>query len=401
MTSFTSNPLPTIGYIIKIFPKLSETFILQEILELERLGLNLVILSLRPPSDVDSHPHFHQLKAPVLYAPVVLNEGKGNVIQQSLWTEWVTEKVHEYGITHLHAHYVTEPTDIVVQVQARMGIPYSFTTHAKDLFLSSHEELSRKVNGAQFVLTCTEYNKDYLEQIVQSDTPVYRVYHGVDLDVFQPNTQDLSHTKGAPPLILSIGRFRPKKGFHILIQACSLLNVAGHHFQCVLVGYGPLEQDLKQMIHQFGLEDCVHLTGKVTRDGILDWYRKANLFVLPCQLGDDGDRDGIPNVLVEAMAMELPVVSTNIASIPELIKHEEAGLLVEPKDPLALATAMRQVLAHSTLGRTLGKQGREKVMKTFSSIQNSTDIYNLFTTTLMASPGKGQTSEYSTMPNAT
>jgi hypothetical protein len=164
--------LPTIGYIVKIFPKLSETFILQEILELERLGLNLVILSLRPPSDANTHPHFHQLKAPVVYAPVLLDEGNDNVAQQSLWSSWVSEKVQEYNIRHLHAHYVTESTDIAVKVQANIGISYSFTTHAKDLFLSSKEDLSRKVSNAKFVLTCTEYNKDYLEQIVQSDTPI-------------------------------------------------------------------------------------------------------------------------------------------------------------------------------------------------------------------------------------
>ncbi len=397
MTDRTKN----IAYIVKIFPKLSETFILQEILELERLGLNLVILSLRPPTDTDTHSHYHQLKAPVLYAPVVLNGGKGNVIQQSLWTEWVTEKVREYGITHLHAHYVTEPTDIAVQVQARIGISYSFTTHAKDLFLSSKEDVSRKVDRAQFVLTCTEYNKDYLEQIVPSDTPIYRVYHGVDFDVFQPSTPEISRENGDRPLILSIGRFRPKKGFPILIEACASLKKSGYQFQCVLVGYGPLEQELKQMIHHLGLNENVRLSGKVARAGILDWYRKANLFVLPCQLGDDGDRDGVPNVLVEAMAMELPVVSTNIASIPELIQHEKTGLLVEQKDPLALAAAIGHVLDQPILGENLRKQGREKVMKSFSSIQNSTYIYNLFTTILKRSAGEGQTSEYSTVQNET
>ena len=377
MTSLTSNSLPTIGYIVKIFPKLSETFILQEILELERLGLNLVVLSLRPPSDADMHSHFHQLKAPVVYAPVVLNEGKGNGIQESLWTEWVTEKVHEYGITHLHAHYVTEPTDIAMQVQSRIGISYSFTTHAKDLFLSSKEDVSRKVDRAQFVLTCTEYNKDYLEQIVPSDTPVYRVYHGVDLDVFQPSTPEISREDKTRPLILSIGRFRPKKGFPILIEACASLKKSGYQFQCVLVGYGPLEQDLKQMIHQFGVSDCVRLTGKVAQDGILDWFRQTSLFVLPCQIAEDGDRDGIPNVLVEAMAMGLPVVSTAIASIPELIHNGHNGILTPPHHPESLAEALGLLLQDPDRRRSLGIAARKTVEKDFCVSRNIRVIYGL------------------------
>jgi len=378
MTFFTSNSLPTIGYIVKIFPKLSETFILQEILELERLGLNLVILSLRPPSDADTHSHFHQLKASVLYAPVVLNGGKGNDIQESLWTEWVTEKVREYDIQHLHAHYVTEPTDIAVQVQARIGIPYSFTTHAKDLFLSSKEDVSRKVDRAQFVLTCTEYNKDYLEQIVQSDTPVFRVYHGVDLNVFQPNTKEFSREDKTRPLILSIGRFRPKKGFPILIQACALLKKAGHQFQCVLVGYGPLEQDLKRMIHQFGVSDCVRLTGKVPQDGILNWFRQTSIFVLPCQIAEDGDRDGIPNVLVEAMSMGLPVVSTAIASIPELIHDGHNGILTPPHHPESLTEALGLLLQDTDRRRSLGIAARKTVEEDFCVSRNIRVIYDIF-----------------------
>ncbi|MDH5564162.1 MAG: glycosyltransferase family 4 protein [Nitrospirota bacterium] len=379
MTFFTSNSLPTIGYIVKIFPKLSETFILQEILELERLGLNLVILSLRPPTDADTHSHFHQLKASVVYAPVLADDkGDDNIAQQSLWTSWVTEKIREYDITHLHAHYVTEPTNIAMQVQARIGIPYSFTTHAKDLFLSSKEDVSRKVDRAQFVLTCTEYNKEYLEQMVQSDTPTYRVYHGVNLDVFKPSTPEISHEDKTRPLILSIGRFRPKKGFTILIQACASLKKAGHHFQCVLVGYGPLEQDLKQMIHQLGVSNCVRLTGKVPQDGILDWFRQASVFVLPCQIAEDGDRDGVPNVLVEAMAMGLPVVSTAIASIPELIHDDHNGILTPQHDPESLAEALGLLLQDSDRRRTLGIAARKTVEENFCVSRNIRVIYDIF-----------------------
>jgi len=380
-----------IAYIVKIFPKISETFILQEILELERLGLNLVILSLRPPTDANVHPHFQQLLSPVLYAPVVLNDGERTDIQQSLWTTWVTEKIREYDITHLHAHYVTEPTDIAMQVQGRLGISYSFTTHAKDLFLSSKEDVSRKVSGAQFVLTCTEYNKDYLEQMVQSDTPIYRVYHGVDLNVFQPPSQKISREEPIPPLILSIGRFRPKKGFPTLIQACATLKNTGHDFRCVLVGYGPLEQDLRRMIHQLGVNDCVRLTGKVPQDGIIDWYQKASLFVLPCQIAEDGDRDGIPNVLVEAMAMGLPVVSTAIASIPELIHDGHDGILAAPLHYESLAKAISVLLQDPSRRMTLGFAARKTVEENFCVSKNIQLIYETFKT--MASPTNSLFSE--------
>ena len=378
MKSFTSNMRQTIGYLVKIFPKLSEAFILQEILELERLGLNLVVLSLRPPSDAETHPHVHQLKAPVLYAPVVFNGEKGNVIQQSLWTEWVTEKVRENGITHLHAHYVSEPTDVALQVHTLTGISYSLTTHAKDLFLSSKEDLSRKVTRAQFVLTCTEYNKNYLEECAHSDTPIYRVYHGVDLNVFHDNSQEIFRKDETLPLILSIGRFRPKKGFPVLIQACASLKRAGYYFQCVLVGYGPLEQSLKQMIHQLDISDCVCLVGKIPQNGIIDWYQKTSIFVLPCQIAEDGDRDGIPNVLVEAMAMCLPVVSTAIASIPELIHDGHDGILTPPGEPETLAEVLKMLLQNPTHRKRLGTAARRTVEEDFCVSKNISVIHNLF-----------------------
>ncbi len=392
--SSTSNAVPTIGYLVKIFPKLSETFILQEILELERLGLNLVVLSLRPPSDTETHPHIRQLKAPVLYGPVVFNGGKGNVIQQFLWTEWVTEKVHEYGITHLHAHYVSEPTDVALQVHTLTGISYSFTTHAKDLFLSSKEDLSRKVTRAQFVLTCTEYNKNYLEECVHSDIPIYRVYHGVDLNVFHTNSQEIFGRDETRPLILSIGRFRPKKGFPVLIQACASLKRAGCHFQCVLVGYGPLEQSLKQMIHQFDISDCVRLLGKMPQNGIIDWYQKTSVFVLPCQIAEDGDRDGIPNVLVEAMAMGLPVVSTAIASIPELIHDGHDGILTLPGEPETLAEVLKMLLQNPKHRKRLGTAARRTVEEDFCVSKNIGVIHNLFKQITSDAQEKQSTSEH-------
>ena len=369
-----------IAYLVKMFPKLSETFILQEILELERLGLPLMILSLCPPSETETHPQFDQLISPVLYAPVVLNEEKGPSIQQSLWTSWITETIREYDITHLHAHYVTEPTDLAWQVHRETGIPYSFTTHAKDLFLSTQEDVARKVKDAQFVLTCTDYNKDYLQQHVQSDTPIYRIYHGVDLDVFTPQHPEVSDEGTTRPFILSIGRFRPKKGFPTLLHACASLKNTGHAFHCVLVGYGPLEHDLQQMIRDLGLDDCVHLTGKVPRDGVLNWYRQASVFVLPCQIAEDGDRDGIPNVLVEAMAMGLPVVSTSIASIPELIQDGSNGLLVSPRHDEALAQALSTLLHDPTRRVSLGLNARKTVEELFCASKNIHDIYTIFST---------------------
>jgi glycosyltransferase involved in cell wall biosynthesis len=248
------------------------------------------------------------------------------------------------------------------------GITFSFTAHAKDIYLSRKQELARKIQAAEFVLTCTGYNQKYLQDIYAGPTPIYLAYHGIDLSKF--NNLDRAPHPAEPPLILSVGRFCDKKGFPYLIEACRVLKARGCTFRCSIVGWGPLRDDLERMIVELNLSDCVSLVNEMTQDQLVHLYMTAGMFVLPCILTDNGDRDGIPNVLIEAMAMRVPVISTEVSGIPELVEHMENGILVPEKNSTALADAIELLLSHPDLRSRFAEKGRAKVVKQFTLENN-------------------------------
>jgi glycosyltransferase involved in cell wall biosynthesis len=424
-----------IAYLVKTFPKLSETFVLNEILELERQGLELHIFSLREPTESKVHPAVADVRGPVTYvrswytplpAPpdrvpfeklahkVQMSEerrfmflhhpiwslrtwlfqvrsGVGKrYLHQALQAKCGTRKRYFYqalalarelrrgGFTHLHAHFANEPTSVAELAHRLAGCRFSFTAHAKDIYLTDQEELARKIAAAEFVVTCTGFNQNYLKEIAYSSTPVHLSYHGVDLTRFSCEAANSRKHRTATPVILSVGRFCEKKGFTYLIQACHQLKQKGRHFVCRIVGFGPLQKQLEELIETLRLQDSVLLVGKMTQDKLVQEYRQAHLFVLPCLVTDDGDRDGIPNVLVEAMAMRIPVVSTSVSGIVELIDHMENGLLVPEKDLEALSAAMETLLDDSCLRERLGANGRQKVIARFSLNHNTAKLRWLF-----------------------
>ena len=392
---------PLIGFLLKTYPKLSETFILNEILELERQGLDLHIFSLRRPPNPHTHPHVAQVKAPVTYLPSLLPEFDAAQEQEllsahlSLFNQdsdayfralqfymgrpeerrlheflqggYLAWKLQQLGITHLHAHFANVPTATAEIAQAFTGASYSITAHAKDIYLSDNGALDRRMAKAEFVLTCTDYNRHYLQQISTSHTPIHLAYHGLDVTRFSP----VSKTQQSDvPSILSVGRFCEKKGFPYLLKACYTLKQVGQSFHCNIVGYGPLENSIRQQISTLGLEEHITLVGKLTQDQLIKYYQKADIFVLPCLVTDDGDRDGIPNVLLEAMAMEIPVISTDISGISELVQSNQNGILIPEKDSLSLAQALEALMRQPELGTTLGKAGRLTVLEKFGLTRN-------------------------------
>lgn len=392
---------PLIGFLLKTYPKLSETFILNEILELERQDLNLHIFSLRHPSEQRTHPGVAQVKAPVTYLPSLLPEFDSDQEKQLIDSHlelfkqdsatymqalqfymsrtedrrlneflqggYLAWQMQQLGISHLHVHFANVPTATAEIAQVFSGMSYSITAHAKDIYLSDNAALDRRMAKAEFVLTCTDYNRRYLEQVSTSHTPIHLAYHGLDVTRFSPAPRAQTP---AVPLILSVGRFCEKKGFPYLLKACHLLKQAGMPFHCAIVGYGPLEDAIRQQISELGLTDHVTLVGKLTQDQLIEYYQKADLFVLPCLVTDDGDRDGIPNVLLEAMAMELPVVSTDISGISELVKPNNNGMLVPEKNELALAQALESLICQPELRTTLGQAGRLTVLQKFGLSRN-------------------------------
>lgn len=392
---------PLIGFLLKTYPKLSETFILNEILELERQGLNLHIFSLRRPPARRTHPGVAQVKAPVTYLPSLLPEfdpvqekelldthlalfhqdngtyfkalqfymerPEERRLHEFLQGGYLAWKLQELGITHLHAHFANVPTATAEIAQAFTGLSYSITAHAKDIYLSDSGALDRRMAKAEFVLTCTDFNRRYLEQISTSRTPIHLAYHGLDVNRFSPAPKT---QQSEIPLILSVGRFCEKKGFPYLLKACHTLKQVGLSFRCAIVGYGPLEKSIRKQISTLGLDDHITLVGKLTQDQLIEYYQQADIFVLPCLVTDDGDRDGIPNVLLEAMAMEVPVVSTTISGISELVESNQNGVLVPEKDALSLAQALEGLMRQPELRTTLGKAGRLTVLEKFGLTRN-------------------------------
>ena len=445
--TYTNSTGPIIGYLLKTFPKLSETFILNEMLELERQGLRLHVFSLRKPEG-QQHPAVRQLQADVTYLPSLLPaydhaEETALITSQRAWSHnqperyedtlqfyldrpedrrlnellqgcYLATQLQALNIRHLHVHFANIPAATAEVAHRLSGIPYSITAHAKDIYLSDPTALDRRMAGAEFVLTCTDYNRRHLESISTSETPIYLSYHGIDLRRFRPEprpflgqsscdlqlqapaTEGLALEKQAPLKILSVGRFCEKKGLNYLLDACHHLKQSGIAFHCNLVGYGPLQAQLEEQIQAQGLTDAVTLIGKLAQDQVIEQYRQADVFVLPCQVTADGDRDGIPNVLLEAMAVGVPVISTAISGITELVQSGQNSLLVPEKDAAAIAANLAQLAPDPALRQRLGTAGSQTVHEHFTLGHNVGRVRSLLLSALLAqSPTHANLSTFS------
>jgi glycosyltransferase involved in cell wall biosynthesis len=406
------------AYLVKTFPRLSETFILNEILGVEELGLELEIFSLRklPPANEPVHPDVAKVKAPVRYIPSLIwplwppglvlllfshlallfaaplryfaaarlhfSSGNSPRLKDFLQAGYLGRALLKGKFTHLHAHFANLPTTVAEIVKHLTGIGYSFTGHAKDVYLTPPSELARKIKKAKYVLTCTAANQSYLAQLANQGTPVRLAYHGIDVNRFRAFRFGDATPNNEVPLILSVARLCEKKGLEFLLEACHSLVERGVAFQCRIVGYGPLQDKLQKMIARLALQDRVSLLGKMTQDQLAELYPRADLFVLPCLVLDNGDRDGIPNVLFEAMVCGVPVISTDVAGVCELIEHQRNGLLVEQRNARALADAMELLIGSPDLRKYLARQGRETVLGNFTRESSARNVYNILSSML-------------------
>lgn len=407
-----------IAYLVKTFPRLSETFILNEILGVEQLGLELTIFSLRklPPEAEPVHPDVAKVKGPVRYIPSLVRplwppglflllfshlallfaapqryfatmwfhfgSGNNSRLKDFLQAGYLARALSRGKFTHLHAHFANVPTTVAEIVMHLTGIPFSFTAHAKDVYLTPASELTRKIKKAECVLTCTAVNQRYLAGLACENTPVRLAYHGVDVSRFREFPPADSTRNKDLPLILSVARLCEKKGLEFLIEACRMLVVRGVAFQCRIVGYGPLEEKLRKMIVSLALQDRVFLLGKMTQDQLAGLYPQADLFVLPCQILENGDRDGIPNVLFEAMVCGVPIISTQIPGVCELIEHQRNGFLVEQRNPCALAVAMELLIGSPDMRKALARNGRQTVIENFTRESSARNVYNILSSVL-------------------
>jgi glycosyltransferase involved in cell wall biosynthesis len=397
-----------IGYILKMYPRFSETFILNELLELERQNLDLSIFSLKKPDDGCFHPAVGRVHARAFYLPEVTPSSLGELLGAQFriarnapgaWTKtflsvarrgwssswkylllagWLADQAPASHVDHLHAHFASAATRVAQLTSRLTGISYSFTAHAKDIYQREADPalLRQKVAGAAFVVTVSDFNRDFLAELVGAEhaTKIRRLYNGIDLSQFSPSHPD----QRSSGLILGVGRLVEKKGFSRLIEACRLLALQGRTFECQIVGKGPEEQALRSQICASGLQDRVHLLGPKSQETVVALYRKATLFTLPCIVAEDGNRDALPTVLLEALACGLPVVSTPVTGIPEIVLDGETGLLVPSGDAVALAEAIARLFDDETLRFKLGQNGRRWAECEFDIHTNAARLLNWF-----------------------
>jgi glycosyltransferase involved in cell wall biosynthesis len=394
-----------VGYLVKMFPRLSETFILNEILELERQGIDLHVFSLKRPIESVIHAQANQVRARVTYLPEKTRGETQNIVKAQarvccrhpqsylrIFLRSVRRNRHSSflrlyqacrviqdmtGIQHLHAHFAMEPCEVAWLAHCLTGISFSVTTHAKDIYQAARltsPALREQIGGARFVVANSQLSAGYLAASLNGQsTRIATIYNGVDLETFSPRKDRFTE-----PLILSVGRLVEKKGFPVLLQACQILRERRISFRCEIVGAGTLERRLQDMIQACRLEGQVKMVGSLTQQELLGYYHRAAIFALPCQIASDGDRDILPNVLKEAMAIGVPVVTTNVAGIEELIENEVSGLLTPPCEPRALARALERLLQDAPLRDRLTSNARRMVEQRFDMRTSFVRLKDLF-----------------------
>jgi glycosyltransferase involved in cell wall biosynthesis len=289
---------------------------------------------------------------------------------------YVGMRLQEKGLRHVHAHFAGMASRTAWWIREFFGIPYSFTAHANDIFAPRDfvVSLATLMENAAAVVTVSDYGVRLLqERFPVSAAKIHRVYNGVDLNRFSP-----SDFGASPPAIVSIGRLIEKKGFGDLISACALLRSRGRDFKCSTIGEGPLEERLRAQIAAGALEQFVELTGPQTQAEIAERLAHATIFVLPCTREADGGMDNLPTVIMEAMAAGLPVVSTALAGIPEMVEHAVNGELVAERDPEAVAASIERLITDRAKARTFGERGREIAREKFSIQESARQLLGLF-----------------------
>ena len=388
--------MPRFAYLFERFPSFGQTFCYREVAELDHQDITPPIFSIRnptdePPQDWDTRvvervhylPKEKELLEEVRHAAKKGEIGADIVAALDEWGRrtdflrlyqavYVGLRLQKMGINHLHAHFAGMAARTAFWINKFFSITFSFTAHANDIFSPRQFEigLDKLVDSARAIVTETDYAARFLcEQFPRRSDRVHRIYNGLDLTEF--GRADFSST---PPLIIAVGRLIPKKGFSDLIRSCALLAERGKSFRCEIIGEGPLGEALRRQIDDMHLQNNVELIGAKPQTQLRGRLAAANVFVLPSVMDPDGGMDNLPTVIMEAMATGLPVVSTNIGGIPEMIIDNETGFLVEPGDTAAMADAIEIVINDSSSAARLGHSGYERARTLFSIEKNVREL---------------------------
>lgn len=396
-----------LGYIMSRFPKISETFILYEILAVQELGAKVEIFPLIKENQSVCHKeaealvriaHYHKyfsfsiLKAqlyflflqPIGYLrtliEVLLNTLKNKnffikaliIFPKSVRFAYEMQKMK---ISHIHAHFATHPTVAAFIIHRLTGIPFSFIAHGSDLHVN-RTMLDKKIAASTFAVTCSKFNKELMVTSAgeQMREKIHVIYSGVELDVFSPN---FNKPTDRPIQIICVGSFEEVKGHKYLMQACKLLQDRGIKFHCHLVGDGPVRGTIEKLITELRLDDRITIHGLLQRQEVAKILQESDIKAAPSAPTLDGKREGLPCVLIEAMAAGLPIVSTQLTGIPELVDDQHTGFLVEPHNAEELANALQKLCESHELRIQMGKAGRKKVQEGFDRKKNTKTLLKL------------------------
>lgn len=401
-----------VGYVVKRYPRYSETFIVTEILAHEAAGLEIDIFSLHPSHDDHYQDAIAHVRADVHYLlpPAAGTTPKAfatdgvkaadlwETIQEAasvlpgLWSGLekargmqamdlyhgvlLAREVRLRGITHLHAHFASTATAVARLAANFAEVPYTFTAHAKDIFHESvrTDHLRLAIEDAAAVITVSDYNLAHLRQTYGTPTAKIRhLYNGLALELFPFETP----VKRSPEVI-SVARLIEKKGIEDLISACVVLVGRGSQFSCQIIGTGPLKEKLRAQIRDLRLQETVELIGPRRQAEVIRHIQRAAVFAGPYVVGADGNREGIPTVLLEAMALGTPCVATDVTGIPEVVRHNETGLMVPEHAPEALADAIERLIADPQLRVRLATNARRLVEAEFDTRRNSARLREIF-----------------------
>lgn len=381
--------------VLKGYPRLSETFIAQELRGLERAGFDLTIISMRRPTDKKRHPVHDEIRANVVYLPEYLYQeplrvlrgllasffkpGFGQLMRlfwKDLKRDFTPNRGRRLGqamvLAHewpdngqwLHAHFIHTPASVTEYTSLLTGIPWTCSAHAKDIWTSPDWELSEKLERARWAVTCTRTGHEHLQALSPHPERVHLSYHGLDLERFghvdQPRSRRDGSTAQDPVRIVSVGRAVKKKGYDVLLRALAMLP-PDQHWQFTHIGGGDELAGLKLLADELGIAGRISWKGAMAQEDVLDLYRQSDIFALACRITADGDRDGLPNVIVEACSQNLVCVSTNISGIPELLTDDVNGLVVPPEDPVQFAQALARLIADPQLRHRLGDAAEHQV----------------------------------------
>ena len=402
----------TIAVVLKGYPRLSETFIAQELLGLEKAGFNLHLVSLRHPTDKYTHPVHDEITAPVSYLPEYLRDAPMRVLKswwksrrmpgykaavsqliKDLKRDFTRHRIRRFGqalvmaaelpsdIGHLHAHFLHTPASVTFYASLITGLSYTCSAHARDIWTSTDADLKDKLNTAKWVVTCTKNGWKHLQSLANDPSRVHLSYHGLDLSRFGSPDEAKSNNDASKQdelvTMVTVSRAVEKKGLDTLLEAFAKLPNA-LHWKWVHIGAGDLVDGLQKQAEKLSLTDKLEWRGALPQTKVLEQYLKSDIFVLPCRIARDGDRDGLPNVIVEAQSQSIPVISTTVSGVPELVDDGVNGLLVEQNNVDELAQAIERMLRDPQLRQKMGQAGEKRVRADFDHMASIDYLANLF-----------------------